>query len=153
MAQTLSRKSSHGGVVKQFSIFAENKVGRLHDVVSLLAGKDVHVLALCLVDTTDSTIIRLVVDYPEIAAPLLTGHGFAHSLVEVIAIEIDTEARLPIVTSSLVQAEINIHYLYPFLMRPNGKTGIVLRLEDPELATEVLKRNQVTVLTQNDLAR
>jgi hypothetical protein len=38
-------------------------------------------------------------------------------------------------------------------MRPNGKTGIVLRLEDPELATEVLKRNQVTVLTQNDLAR
>ena len=30
----------------------------------LLAGKDVHVLALCLVDTTDSTIIRLVVDYP-----------------------------------------------------------------------------------------
>ncbi len=153
MAQTLSRKSSHGGVVKQFSVFAENKVGRLHDVVALLAGKDVHVLALCLVDTTDSTIIRLVVDYPEIAAPLLTGHGFAHSLVEVLAIEIDTEARLSSVTSALVQAEINIHYLYPFLMRPNGKTGLVLRLEDPELATEVLKRNQVTVLTQNDLAR
>jgi len=153
MAQILSKKSSHGGVVRQFSVFAENKVGRLHDVVSLLAGKDVHVLALCLVDTTDSTIIRLVVDYPEIAAPLLTGHGFAHSLVEVLAIEIDTEARLSAVTSSLVQAEINIHYLYPFLMRPNGKTGIVLRLEDPELATEVLKRNQVTVLTQNDLAR
>jgi hypothetical protein len=153
MAQTLTRKSSHGGVVKQFSIFAENKVGRLHDVVALLAGKDVHVLALCLVDTTDSTIIRLVVDYPEIAAPLLAGHGFSHSLVEVLAIEIDTEARLPVVTSALVQAEINIHYLYPFLMRPSGKTGIVLRLEDPELATEVLKRNQVTVLTQNDLAR
>jgi len=153
MAQTLSRKSSHGGVVKQFSVFAENKVGRLHDVVSLLAGKDVHVLALCLVDTTDSTIIRLVVDYPELAAPLLTGHGFSHSLVEVLAVEIDTEARLSTVTSALVQAEINIHYLYPFLMRPNGKTGLVLRLEDPELATEVLKRNQVNVLTQHDLAR
>jgi len=150
---TLTKKSSHGGVVKQFSVFAENKVGRLHDVVSLLAGKDVHVLALCLVDTTDSTIIRLVVDYPESAAPLLTEHGFSHSLAEVLAVEIDTEARLRFVTSALVQAEINIHYIYPFLMRPNGKTGLVLRLEDADLAAEVLKRNQVTVLTQNDLAR
>ncbi|HVU38356.1 MAG TPA: acetolactate synthase [Opitutales bacterium] len=153
MAATITRKSSHGGVVKQFSVFAENKVGRLHDVVNLLAGKDVHVLALCLVDTTDSTIIRLVVDYPEVAAPLLTGHGFSHSLAEVLAIEIDTEARLQNVTAALVQAEINIHYIYPFLMRPHNKTGLVLRLEDPDLASEVLKRNQITVLTQTDLAR
>jgi len=153
MGQTLTRKSSHSGVVKQFSVFAENKVGRLHDVVSLLAGKDVHVLALCLVDTTDSTIIRLVVDYPEAAAPLLSEHGFSHSLAEVLAVEIDTEARLRFVTAALVQAEINIHYIYPFLMRPNGKTGLVLRLEDADLAAEVLKRNQITVLTQNDLAR
>jgi len=153
MSATITRKSSHGGVVKQFSVFAENKVGRLHDVISLLAGKDVHVLALCLVDTTDSTIIRLVVDYPELAAPLLTEHGFSHSIAEVLAVEIETEAKLRNVTSALVQAEINIHYIYPFLMRPHNKTGLVLRLEDAELAAEVLKRNQITVLTQNDLAR
>lgn len=153
MASTITRKSSHGGVVKQFSVFAENKVGRLHDVVALLAAKDVHVLALCLVDTTDSTIIRIVVDYPEHAAPLLAEHGFSHSLAEVLAVEIDTEARLKNVTAALVQAEINIHYIYPFLMRPNNKTGLVLRLEDPDLAAEVLRRNQITVLTQNDLAR
>jgi hypothetical protein len=153
MAQTLTRKSSQGGVVKQFSIFAENKVGRLNDLLSLLASKDVHVLALCLVDTTDSTIIRVVADYPEVAAPLLTANGFAHSLVDVIAVEIATEAQLKLVTCALVQAEINIHYIYPFLMRPNGRTGLVLNLEDADLATEVLKRNQVKVLTQTDLAR
>jgi len=153
LTKTVTRKSGSADVVKQFSVFAENKVGRLHDVVKLLAGKDVHVLALCLVDTTDSTIIRLVVDYPETAAPLLSEHGFSHSLAEVLAVEIDTEARLHQVTASLVQAEINIHYIYPFLMRPHNKTGLVLRLEDAELAAEVLKRNQITVLTQSDLAR
>jgi len=152
MAQTLTRKSL-GGVVKQFSVFAENKVGRLNDLLSLLAGKDVHVLAVCLVDTTDCTIIRIVVDYPEVAAPLLTEHGFSHNLVDVLAVEIPTEAQLKLVTCALVQAEINIHYIYPFLMRPRGKTGLVLSLEDPDLATEVLKRNQVTVLSQTDLAR
>jgi hypothetical protein len=153
MAQTLTRKSSHGGVVKQFSIFAENKVGRLNDLLSLLAGKDVHVLAVCLVDTTDSTIMRVVVDYPEVAAPLMKQHGFAHNLVDVMAVEIATEAQLKLVTCALVQAEINIHYIYPFLMRPHGRTGLVMSLEDHDLATEVLKRNQVQVLSQADLAR
>jgi hypothetical protein len=175
MAQTVTRKESsattrtasppveaspppatakdRGGVVKQFSVFAENKVGRLNDIVALLAGKDVHVLALCLVDTTDSTIIRLVLDYPEVAAPLLTAQGFAYSITKVLAVEIDTEAKLKFVTCALVQAEINIHYLYPFLMRPNGRTGLILHLEDPDLASDVLKRNQITVLSQADLAR
>jgi hypothetical protein len=152
MASTLTRKS-RGGIVQQFSVFAENKVGRLNDLISLLAGKDVHVLAVCLVDTTDSTIIRLVVDYPEVAAPLLTQNGFAHSKVEVLAVEIETEAQLKHVTCALVQAEINIHYIYPFLMRPHGKTGLVIHLEDHELAVDVLKRNQLTVLSQTDLAR
>ena len=153
MVQTLTRKSSHGGVVKQFSIFAENKVGRLNDLLSLLAGKDVHVLAVCLVDTTDSTIMRVVVDYPEVAAPLMKQHGFAHNLVDVMAVEIATEAQLKLVTCALVQAEINIHYIYPFLMRPHGRTGLVMSLEDHDLATEVLKRNQIQVLSQTDLAR
>jgi len=153
MAQTLTRKSSHGGVVKQFSIFAENKVGRLNDLLSLLAGKDVHVLAVCLVDTTDSTIMRVVVDYPEVAAPLMKQHGFAHNLVDVMAVEIATEAQLKLVTCALVQAEINIHYIYPFLMRPHGRTGLVMSLEDHDLATDVLKRNQIQVLSQADLAR
>jgi hypothetical protein len=68
-------------------------------------------------------------------------------------VEIDTEAQLKTVTLALVQAEINIHYIYPLLMRPHGKTGLILRLEDPELAAEVLKRNNVKVLAQNDLSR
>jgi len=152
MAPTLTKRS-RGGVVKQFSIFAENKVGRLNDLVSLLAGKDVHVLAICLVDTTDSTIIRIVVDYPEVAAPILKAGGFAYSLGDVMAVELQTEAQLKLVTCALVQAEINIHYIYPFLMRPNGRTGLVVHLEDHDLATDVLKRNNISVLSQSDLAR
>ena len=59
------------GPVRQFSIFVENKVGRLNEMVESLAGADVHIMALCLVDTTDSTIIRIVVDYPERAEQIL----------------------------------------------------------------------------------
>ena len=57
------------GPVRQFSIFVENKVGRLNEMVESLAGADVHIMALCLVDTTDSTIIRIVVVFPAPFAP------------------------------------------------------------------------------------
>ena len=61
MAAELSQQPDLGPV-RQFSIFVENKVGRLNELVESLSGADVHIMALCLVDTTDSTIIRIVVE-------------------------------------------------------------------------------------------
>jgi hypothetical protein len=50
--------------VKQFSVFAENRVGRLYDLTTLLKDNNVHIMAITVLDTTDSSIIRVVVDDP-----------------------------------------------------------------------------------------
>lgn len=139
--------------VKQFSIYAENKVGRLNDVLSILSANDVHIMALSSVDTIDSSIIRVVVDYFEQAAALLEENNFPFTISEIIAVELNTEEQLKKVTCALVEAEINIHYIYPFLMRPYGKSGLVIRLEDNELAISVLRQHQVNILSQEDIAR
>jgi len=149
--ETLRRPNNDG--VRQFSIFADNKVGRLNDMVMLFAQHDIHILSICTVDTTDSAIIRLVVDYWEQARGLLDQHAFAYSLNEVMVVEMETEESIRAVTCALTQAEINIHYTYPMLMRPHGKCGLVLHLEDNEMATDVLNRNGIQVLTLSDLAR
>ena len=141
------------GAVRQFSVFVENKVGRLHELVESLAQADVHVVALCLVDTTDSTIIRIVVDYPERAEEVLNEHRFAHDDVPVVAIELHSEAQLKDVTGILLKAEINIHYVYPFLFRPNGRYGLVVRTEAQELAASVLATHGITVIGRGDIAR
>ena len=47
--------------VKQFSVFAENRLGRVHDLVSVLKEHDVHVMGMTMLDTTDSAIVRFVV--------------------------------------------------------------------------------------------
>ena len=57
--------------VKQFSVFAENRVGRLYDLTSLLKGNNVHIMAITVLDTTDSSIIRVVVDDPGKARELM----------------------------------------------------------------------------------
>lgn len=139
--------------IRQFSIFAENKVGRLNELALALAQRDVHIMALCMVDTTDSSIIRIVVDYPEMAEEVLKARFFAHDTVSVLAIEIQGEHELKNATSALMQAEINIHYLYSFIARPGGKCGIILRVEDNDLAAEVLRRTGITVLGSRDIAR
>ena len=141
------------GAVRQFSIFVENKVGRLHELVESLGEADVHIMALCLVDTTDSTTIRIVVDYPERAEEVLNAHRFAHDAVPVVAIELQSEAQLKDFTGILLKAEINIHYVYPFLFRPNGRYGLVVRTEAQELSASVLQQHGITVLGRNDIAR
>ncbi len=139
--------------VRQFSIFADNKVGRLNDIVMMLASHDIHIMSVCMVDTTDDTIIRLILDYWELARDFFHEHGFAFSLNEVVVAEINTEQDFKNVTCALVQAEINIHYMYPTLTRPGGKSGLVLRLEDNDLATDVLTQSGIRVLSHTDIAR
>ena len=136
-----------------FSIHADNKVGRLNEIFGLLAVHEVHVVAVSILDTTDSSIVRLIVDYPEEAEKLLIEHRFSFERNEMIAVEMESEAQLKTVTCALVMAEINIHYIYPFLVRPNRRYGLALRLEDNELAAETLSRSQLRVIGQNDIAR
>ncbi len=139
--------------VIQFSIHADNKVGRLNEIVGLLAVHKVHVMAISILDTTDSSIIRVIVDYPEEAQQLLVQHQFSFVQSELVAVELNDESELKIVTSALVQAEINIHYVYPFLIRPNSRYALAISLEDNDLAAETLHRHQLKVIGQNDIAR
>ncbi|MDR2863667.1 MAG: acetolactate synthase [Puniceicoccales bacterium] len=150
-AETL--RAPFGGTVRQFSVFIENKAGRLHELVDALIRSNVHIMAFCMIDTTDSAILRLVVDYPDLAEAVLNERFFAHDTVPVVAVQIPGEHDLGKITSALARAEINIHYLYSFLARPGGCCGIVLRLEDNELGAEVLRRSGLAVLDQNDIAR
>ena len=57
------------------------------------------------------------------------------------------------VYSALVEAELNIHYTYPFLNRPAGKSALVINVEHPEVAVDSLRRHQFEVLYQGDVSR
>lgn len=146
--------SGRGGIpVAQFSVFTPNRVGRLHDLVTLLASQDVHVLALTIMDTTDSSIIRIVVDDPDKARNLLREHGFPFTESRLVVVELTDTIELSRLMSALLGAELNINYLYSFIPHPQGKSMLALSMEDNELAEQVLKRHQFAVLKQSDISR
>jgi len=139
--------------VTQFSVFTPNRLGRLHDLISTLAGNGVHVLALTILDTTDSAVIRFVVDDPERARGLLVNHGFPFTESSLLAVEVNSATELHRLTTALLEGEVNVNYLYSFIPDPQGKSILGLSMEDYEIAEEVLRRHQFRVLRQADISR
>ena len=139
--------------VLQFSVFADNKVGRLNELIQRFAQQDVHIMALSQLDSTECTIMRFIPDYPEPARELLKEWGYAFSESAILAVEINSEADLKFVTAALVEAEVNIHYLYPFITRPKGRYAIAMNVEDNEFAATVLQARQIRCLDRGDIAR
>ena len=153
MSGTTTMRQRPGGPVKQFSIFTPNRLGRLHTLTTLLASRNVHILALTVLDTTDSSIIRLVVDDPEAARGLLHEHGFPFSESDLLVVKIESETQLKDVLAALLQAEINIHYIYSFMTRSRDNTALALNLEDRDVAEDALRKHQFKVLGQADISR
>ena len=139
--------------VKQFSVFTANRLGKLHDLIGLLGSHAVHVLALTVIDTTDSAIVRLVVDDPDKARRLLHDQGFAFTESDLLVVELPAATALGALMSALLEAELNINYLYSFILHPDGKAVLALSMEDNEVGEQVLKRHQFRVLKQSDISR
>ncbi len=138
--------------VTQFSVFTPTRLGRLKDLIGLFAANQVHVLALMVLDTTDSAIIRMVVDDPDNARDLLTEAGFPFSANSVVVVEA-TPADLDRLMAVLLQAELNVNYLYCFIPHPHGKSLIALNMEDNELAEQALRASQFQTYRQADISR
>jgi hypothetical protein len=138
--------------VVQFSVFTPNRLGRLNDLIGMLGKHDVHALALMVLDTTDSAIVRLVVDDPDRARELLVSGGFPFTESRVIAVEVNP-SDLTRLMAALLEAELNINYLYSFIPHPEGKPTLALSMEDNDLAEQTLRRHQFRTLRQTDVSR
>jgi len=139
--------------IRQFVIYAENKVGWLNDFIEMLRMEGIHVMAISVLDTTDSAVIRLVPNYPKETARLLKSRSISFMERNVLAVEIEGEDSLQMITQALLHAEINIHYVYPFLYQPNNKPVLALAMEDEDIGEEALTKHRLRILMQDDFAR
>ena len=140
--------------VRQFSVFLQNKVGALLEVVKLLNEHNVVVLALSIQDSSESSIGRMVVSDPDRVVALFHEHDIPFSHCEVLVVELREGADdLAKVLAALLMAEVNIFFSYPLLIRPRGRAVLVMHLDDLECSSSVLRGDGFTLLTQADLSR
>ncbi len=134
-------------MIKQISVFLENKSGRLIRVAQVLGEAGINIRGLSIADTSDFGILRMIVDQPDKALNELKDKGVMATATEVIAMEVpDTPGGLAGVLSYLEEEGINIEYLYSFIEKPTSNAIIMMRVERINDALEVLKKNKVPIV-------
>ena len=139
-------------LVKQISVFLENKTGRLAEVAKILGGNSINISALSIADTTDFGILRIIVNQPENAEKILNENGFTVSCTDVIAIALpDEPGALASVLSILEKESIGIEYMYAFVGKSLNEAIVILRVEESASAVKLLQDNNVKVLSSKDV--
>ena len=124
--------------LEQLSVFMENKVSRLNEVLLQLKASKVNVLSLSLADTSEFGVLRLIVDNPEEGRKVLKENGFSARLTKVLAVKLPNEVgSLQSVLEILGNAGMNIEYMY-VLANAKDVSGMIMKTGNPEEAAKVL---------------
>ena len=138
-------------IIKQLSVFLENKKGRLAAVMSELAGHNIDVSALSLADTTDFGVLRLIVDDSEKATGVLLGEGFILNMTPVTVVVVPDEAGgLASVLDVLAEGGIDVDYMYSMFPHADGKACMVFRLKDENAFVSRLASHDLHVATKTE---
>ncbi len=139
-------------MIRQLSIFIQNEIGSVAGVTSVLKNNNINLRAIASFDTPQFAILRIVVDKPEKAKTLLINSGFAVTVSEAIAVELeDKPGVLHDLLQVIADAGFGVNYIYSIVFR-NGKVPLlILNTDNLEKTKEVLIENGYSVAEQEDV--
>ena len=139
--------------IRQFTVFLENRVGQLLEVVRRFEGSRVRIVALSISDSTECAFVRFLLSHPEQGREVLERAGLALIESDLIGVELP-EGPQPLlqVCTALLQAEVNIVQAYPLLLRPHERPVVALMVDNTDIAMDTLSSRGFTMITENDLS-
>ncbi len=130
-------------LVKQISVFLENKPGRLSEAAEVLAKNSIDISALSLADTDEYGVLRMIVSDPDKAKNALSESGVICKVTDALVVAIDDRPggfseSLRILTDN----GIEVKYMYACVSREQGKAIMVLSVADPAKADELIRNTE-----------
>lgn len=139
-------------LIKQISIFIPNKKGSLSQLTDILIAHNIDIRAIAVFDTAEFGILRIVVDDPDRAVEVLNKEGVVAKVSKVIAVEPeDKPGSLNEIFTILKDADVNIDYIYSFIMRKKEMPYIVLKVDEQEKAVDVLTTAGINVINKEEI--
>jgi hypothetical protein len=127
-------------IVKQLSLFLENKPGTLAAATRAFANENINIYALSVSDAVDHAVVRVVVSDAHKAIHMLGEHGVLVVERDVIMVEGKSKpGELAEIAEKLGKAKVNIEYAYTATPPGAGKGVMILRVDDMKKARRVLK--------------
>jgi hypothetical protein len=138
-------------IIKQLSVFIENKTGRLNEVTQILGNAGINMSAFCVADTTEFGILRMIVSEPEKALSILKDAEFSVRLTDVICLNSPNEPGALARALNILSGEnVFIEYLYAYSM-DNKSANIVLKPDNIEKCIDVLQAHQMDLVSASEM--
>ncbi len=140
--------------VTQFSVFLPNRVGKLHELLTSFENHPTcQVCAFSVNEASDYAVVRLITNTSREARSVLRHHSLHFSETQIIVAEVVGELSLSRLCLYLLNAELNIDFAYPVMLKPNGAPTIAIAVDDLTLAGQILRRKGFRLLGEGDLPR
>lgn len=126
-------------MLKQVSIYAENKKGCLQTITGLLRENDINILGSVTNDSAEYGIIRMVVSDATKCMEVLQAAGYMCKTSSVLAVECKDEVgALDNILKTLKDSHINVNYTYLSFNRETGNPIMVMHTEDVNAVENIL---------------
>jgi len=136
--------------INQISIFLENKYGTLNELFTLLSKENIRIIAAMVADTSEFGILRMIVSDTQKAYRLLKDNHVSVHLTEVLAIATQSSAdSFAGILTHFKNAGLSVGYMYCFSVK--NKSFLILKVSDREAALDVIRRNNLEFITENEL--
>ena len=137
-------------IIRQLSIFLENRSGRLSELTEALALNNINISAMSIAETAEYGIVRAVVSAPEKAREILKAKDFSVNLTDVLCLcTPNTPGSLARALRILSDASISVEYLYAFSI--GDKAFAIIRTEDIVRSIGVFQEHEMELLNAGEL--
>mgnify|MGYP001370494244 CR=1 FL=1 len=137
-------------IIKQLSVFLEDKVGRLTEITKILFENDINMSAFCIAEAPDYGIVRMIVNKPELAVQKLKENNIAVNLTDVVCLVVpDHPGGLYQVLQLLSDNQITIDYMYAFSV--GQKASVVIRSSSNDEVIKILQEKKIVLLKASDI--
>lgn len=138
--------------VRQFSVFLDNRVGKLLELVQLFDdAPEVNLRAFSVLDSSDHAVVRLIFDNADAARHLMRRRQLAFSETDLLIVELSQHLSLTHICLFLLGAELNIRFAYPVMHVVNDNPLVAVAVDDNTLAGQILRRKGFRLLGEEDL--
>ena len=130
----------------QISVFLENQTGKLYELTDILSKNGIDLRAINIAETADYGILRVIANDSEKAVRVLGENGFIAVRTPVVAVGVkDEPGGLTSLLHILSEENFDVEYMYSIFGQPNDMATMILRVEDPALVCDALKRHGIHV--------
>lgn len=122
-------------IIKQLSVFIENRAGRLEKVTETLREHNIAITSLSLADTSEYGMLRMIVSDPKKSKTVLKEAGFSAMLTDVIAVRLAQKNGM---LHELLKVLINVNIEYMYALSTGENAAIILKLSELDKGEKAL---------------